>query len=555
MYGLGIDVGLTETRWAAIDGGPGGSEIAAGTVDSVVALVRGELIAGSELAAADPADVEHVTTEFARRLGDTEPIMIAGTPYGIESLVARLISSVVSGASRQLDGAPSSIALLHDDGLDDYRSGLLVEAARLAGIPLDAIALVKRSEARTAVASVGETTPGGLGIAAGAARIGLARRPDVVVPDVTAVGGAGLGAAAGGAAAVAGGAVLGVTAFGGEAIAAGPVAAGVAGLGPTGSPLAMPTVGPAGTPISPSAGPAGTPISPSAGPAGTPISPSAGPAGTPISPSAGPAGPPISPSAGPAGPAGTPLETIVKETAAATAKRSYRKPIIAGAMVAVGAIVGVGVLAAGNDDPEPVPEVSVLVIDESSTQSGSDSGLSDSAPVVTTAASTATETPTTTAPAGTAIGVACTAGTWTMDNDSFAAMWLAVAGAAGGGVTLDSVDGAVIVEVGADGVWTSTYSDWGFTASADDFTMTLSITGDDRSTGTFSDDGSFTFVESSLNTVVTMTASAGGVNVPIPPQADTQSAFRGSGTFVCDGDSMTVNVDDNPGPIVMNRTA
>ena len=142
-----------------------------------------------------------------------------------------------------------------------------------------------------------------------------------------------------------------------------------------------------------------------------------------------------------------------------------------------------------------------------------------------------------------------------MDNDSFAAMWISVAAVAGLAATLDSVNGIVAVEVDADGVWTSTYTDWGFTASADDVTMTMSITGSDTSSGTFSDDGSFTFVDTAVDTVVTMTVSAGGVNVPFPAQSDTRSAFSGAGSYVCEGDTMTVNVDGNPGPIVMIRAA
>lgn len=142
-----------------------------------------------------------------------------------------------------------------------------------------------------------------------------------------------------------------------------------------------------------------------------------------------------------------------------------------------------------------------------------------------------------------------------MDNDSFAAMWLSVAGAEGSVGTLVSVNGTVTVDVGADGVWVSSYSDWGFTASSEDFTMTLTITGTDTSAGTFADDGSMTFVEVAVNSVVTMTTSAGGIELPIPPQAATRSFFNGSGTYVCEDDTITMSVDANPGPIRMFRAA
>ena len=333
--------------------------------------------------------------------------------------------------------------------------------------------------------------------------------------------------------------MLGATALGGQAVAAGPVAGGVAGLGPTGSPLTMPTAGPAGSPLAtPTAGPTGGPLTTPAGPTGTPISTPAGPTGTPLT------------------------ETLTKATKT-LAKRSHRIPIIAGSIAAVGLVVGVGVLAAngGDDEAAPAATETTLFIEDSSFETAESSSSSRPEPdstgdetLSTTEASTTTEVAPTTL-AGPISGIACTAGSWTMENDSFAAMWLAAADAVGVGAILVGVNGTVVVDVGADGVWTSTYSDWGFTASAEDVTITMSITGDDKSAGTFSDDGSFTFIDSNVNTVVTMTASAGGVNLPISPQTETQSAFSGTGTFVCEGDSMTVNVDGNPGPILMNRSA
>jgi hypothetical protein len=230
------------------------------------------------------------------------------------------------------------------------------------------------------------------------------------------------------------------------------------------------------------------------------------------------------------------------------AKRSYRIPIIAGSIVAVGLVTTVAVLAGGGDDPVSAPPTTVVV---EVTDAVTDSVVTSSSTELTTVASTSLAS---TAPA---LGLAppCTLGSWTMVNDSFAAMWLSVALGQGVPATLDSVNGTVAVEVNADGVWTSTYSDWGFTASAEDVTVTMSISGSDASTGTFAPDGTFTFVDTALNTVVTMSATAGGVNVPIPQQSDTRSAFSGAGSYVCDGDTMTVNVNGNPGPIVMIRAA
>ena len=220
-YRLGIDVGSVDTVWA-VDRRDRGPEpvVDGGVVPSVVAVVGGELVAGAEVAGASPADVEHLTGDFVGRLGEAEPLMVGGTPYGIESLIGHLLSSIVSGVREQFGSDPGVVALVHDDGLEDYRTGLLTESARLAGIPVADVELVARSEAQAAFGGVDETVPGGLGSAAGAARIGWIRRPDAVLPAAAAAGGSALGVAAGAAAVVAGGAVLGATALGGQAVAA-----------------------------------------------------------------------------------------------------------------------------------------------------------------------------------------------------------------------------------------------------------------------------------------------------------------------------------------------
>ncbi len=533
-YRLGIDVGERVSDWVALGQERGvDSPLASGTVDSVAALIDGVVLAGSQVASADRSSVHHVATGFARRLGDAEPIMVGGTPYGAESLVGHLVASIVSDARSKLGSDPGAVVLVHDDDLDDYRRSLWAEAGRLAGIPLAQLTLLSRTEALAQSVAAGV---GGLNAAAGAAKVGWARHPGLPGPESTSALGA---AAAGAGVAAAGGGILAATVLGGgEAIAAAP--AGVAGLGPVGSPLA----GPAGSPLSPPAGPAG--------PAGSPLSPPAGPTGTPLSPPAGPSGPAGSPLSAPPGPTGTPLGTVARKGAVEVAKRSYRIPILAGSIVGAGLIAGVAVLAAGGDDPVSAPSTTVVV-------DVSDGVSNTGATSATTQDTTESGVVEPTAPASTAPAVsapsACTLGSWVMDNDSFAAIWAATAAGEGVAATLASVTGTVTVEVDENGLWTSTYSDWGFSIGAEGVVVSLSITGSDTSSGSFADDGSFTFTEAATNTVVTMTAIVDGVSVPVPPQADTRSVFMGVGTYVCEGDTMTVTTADNPGPIVMNRAA
>ena len=134
-----------------------------------------------------------------------------------------------------------------------------------------------------------------------------------------------------------------------------------------------------------------------------------------------------------------------------------------------------------------------------------------------------------------------------MENNSFAELWLKLAASSGLGASLDSVTGSVTVEVSPEGVWSSTYDNWGFTTSAPEgVSISISITGDDSSTGTFGENGSFSFVTNSVNTTVTMTAASQGVNIPVPPVAGTGTAIGGTGTYVCEGDTMTITTQDQP---------
>ncbi len=142
-YRLGIDVRDHSTDWVALGQKRGvESQLASGTVDSAVALVDGELRAGSQVPAGVP-----VTTDFAQHLGDAKPVMVEGTPYGVESLIGHLVASVVTDARAKVGSDPGAVVFVHDDDLDNYRLGLWAEAGRLAGIPLASLTLLSRSEA------------------------------------------------------------------------------------------------------------------------------------------------------------------------------------------------------------------------------------------------------------------------------------------------------------------------------------------------------------------------------------------------------------------------
>jgi hypothetical protein len=535
-YRIGIDVGATETVWASVQrDGSHPDRVDGGSVPSIVALVDGQLVAGGEVDAADPARRQHVTGGFVGRLGDADAVMLGGTPYGVETLIGRLLASVIHSASDRLGGAPGAVAIVHDDGLDDYHTGLLTEAARLAGIPLADVVLVSRSDAVAAAGSAG------LAGVAGAAIASWARHPDpVIAPAATGIGAAHVGLAAGAAATTAGGAALAASGLGdaaaSTAFAAAPSAAAPAATGPTGSPLGA---GPTGTPVG--AGPSGSPIG--AGPTGTPVG--AGPAGTPLSPpaAAGPAGTPLSPAAGPAGTPLTPPVAAGPSIVPAVVKRGWKWPVAIGAGVAVVAVAAVVIVSAGGDDTPAAAPTSTAAI---TIVPGSGSATDTVVPGETTAVAVAA-----------VADPACVPGEWTMDNDSFSAVYSGLLGSAGasGQIVLTDVSGTVKVTIAADGTWTLTYDNWSLHASIPEAggEMQIGINGVDVSTGTFKDDGTFAFSGISIGTTLTAAATVNGVVVPIPPIDRTSQVAEGTGNYTCSGNTMEITVP-TAGTYVMNRT-
>ena len=98
-YGLGIDLGTTWTAAATIRDGR--AEIVslgdrAAAVPSVL-LVRadGSVLVGDAAARRGLAEPDRVAREFKRRIGDTTPLVLGGTPWSAEALTARLLRWVV----------------------------------------------------------------------------------------------------------------------------------------------------------------------------------------------------------------------------------------------------------------------------------------------------------------------------------------------------------------------------------------------------------------------------------------------------------------------------
>ena len=104
-------------------------------IPSVVFLRQDESVltgeAADRRALSEPA---RVAREFKRRVGDTTPIMVGGTPYSAEQLSAELLKSVVAQVA-QLEGSrPDHVAVCHPANWGPYKKELLVQTVELADI-------------------------------------------------------------------------------------------------------------------------------------------------------------------------------------------------------------------------------------------------------------------------------------------------------------------------------------------------------------------------------------------------------------------------------------
>ncbi|MEO6350814.1 MAG: Hsp70 family protein [Candidatus Limnocylindrales bacterium] len=138
-YVLGVDLGTTYTAAAVGEGDR--FEIAhlgshSATIPSIVFLREdGELLAGDAAerrAAAEPA---RAGREFKRRLGDTAPMIIAGTPFSADALMARLLKTVIDQVTEERGASPERVAVTHPATYGEFRLELVRQIAAQAGIP------------------------------------------------------------------------------------------------------------------------------------------------------------------------------------------------------------------------------------------------------------------------------------------------------------------------------------------------------------------------------------------------------------------------------------
>lgn len=141
---LGVDLGTTWTA-AAVDGEVLTLANHGAAMPSVVAVDGGTIVVGEVAERRLLADPTCGVREMKRRLGDTTPMVLGGTPYGAEALMGHLLAHVVAVATERHGAAPDCVTLTHPANWGAYKLDLLHEAARVAGV--DSVELISEPQA------------------------------------------------------------------------------------------------------------------------------------------------------------------------------------------------------------------------------------------------------------------------------------------------------------------------------------------------------------------------------------------------------------------------
>jgi actin-like ATPase involved in cell morphogenesis len=162
-YVLGVDLGTTYTA-AAIHRDGRTSTVDLGTrtaaIPSVVFLRDdGTFLTGDAASRRGASEPGRVAREFKRRVGDTTPILLGGSPVSADALMAQLLGWVVGAVTEREGAAPDRTAVTHPANWGPYKQDLLRQA--IARADLDHTMTITEPEAAvTYYASQERVEPG-----------------------------------------------------------------------------------------------------------------------------------------------------------------------------------------------------------------------------------------------------------------------------------------------------------------------------------------------------------------------------------------------------------
>ena len=164
MYALGVDLGTTFT--AAAVWRDGRAEIcslgthSAAIPSVVLARSDGSVLTGEAAARRAALEPDRVAREFKRRLGDSTPLLLGGSPYSAEALTARLLRAVLDLVTAREGGAPASICVSHPANWGPFKTDLLRQAVRLADVRVPVIYTTEPEAAAVSYARQERLAPG-----------------------------------------------------------------------------------------------------------------------------------------------------------------------------------------------------------------------------------------------------------------------------------------------------------------------------------------------------------------------------------------------------------
>lgn len=150
-YRLGVDLGTTYTA-AAVERNGRVEVCSLGSTSPVVpsvVLLRadGEVLVGEAAVRRGADEPGRVAREFKRRLGDPTPLVLGGTPYGAEALMAHLLRRTVQLVVEREGERPERITLTHPANYGPYKLDMMREVARQAGLDLDVVDFLTEPQA------------------------------------------------------------------------------------------------------------------------------------------------------------------------------------------------------------------------------------------------------------------------------------------------------------------------------------------------------------------------------------------------------------------------
>ncbi|MFV0259580.1 MAG: Hsp70 family protein [Acidimicrobiales bacterium] len=137
-YDLGIDLGATYVAAGIVEHGRP-QIITLGDRAAVVPAVLyfredGQVLTGDAARRRGQADPTRLVREFKRRVGDTTPVVVGGSPYPVAVLMAELLRFVHDTVVERQGAEPRSITLTHPANWGPYRIDVLEQAVGLAGL-------------------------------------------------------------------------------------------------------------------------------------------------------------------------------------------------------------------------------------------------------------------------------------------------------------------------------------------------------------------------------------------------------------------------------------